>query len=99
MLLLQFNEVALARQRQSRQGIAGDHLERIDPRQMVKIMMRRFLGMGDLTRQLVHQLMLALVRIAGFERVVVAHLVFSVFSRSTATAAVQGLRSPGEAAK
>jgi len=55
--------------------------------------------MGDLTRQLVHQVILALVRIAGFERVVVAHLVFSVFSRSTATAAVQGLRSPGEAAK
>ena len=78
-LLLQLDQVALAGQRQARQRLARHHLERIDPGQRVEIMGRLFLGMRNLTRQLVHQVILPLVGIAGFERIVITHCFSPVF--------------------
>jgi hypothetical protein len=82
-LFLQVDQIALARQRQFGQRAAADTVERIDAGQRLKIVMRRFLGMRHLARQLVHQICFTLFRIAGFERVVKAHFIFLRFFRLT----------------
>ena len=81
--LLQVDQVALARQRQRRQRLARAAGGRIDVGQRLRVVSARPLGMRQLAAQLAHQVGLARRRVAGLERIVVAHFIFLRFSRST----------------
>ena len=96
---LQFDQVALAGQRQFGQRLTRRAIEGIDPGQRLEIVMRRFLGVRHLARQLVHQVGLALFRIAGLERIVIAHFKFLRFFRLTVGASPDGSRNGKVAAQ